>query len=379
MVAQTPGAHVLENTDLHIVPREVMRMLEDFQFRICIIDFDEGLEQCCRIAARLRDNCDKSINLFAASSDTNPETIIAAMRAGCSEYLLKPFQSTRVTEALSHVEARRHIKEDDVIKGRVIAVMGGKGGTGVTTLALHLALNLVKRHERKCLLVDQHPVLGDASLYLGLPRHQYSFYELVQNTDRLDAELLKGFLLQHESGLEVLDSPEAIDNSPHGTPEAVEHTLAFLADNYEFVIVDCPPGLTQDTCAAIRQSDRVAIVITPELPAIRNALRSIEYLVSLHYPAEDIDIVLNRHARNSSLSDEQIETTLRREITIRIPNSYDEVIKAINSGTPVAHDKNTNLPMAFDAWAERLLGTEPETVEKAGGVRGLLKLFGARA
>ena len=273
LVSETPGAHVVDNVDQHIVPREVTRMLEPFQYRICLIDFDEGEEECCRIAQRFRDNCDASLNVFAASSDPNPEAIIAAMRAGCSEYLVKPFDSEKVSRSLAHIEARRHIKEEDATTGRVVVIMGGKGGTGVTTLALHLALNLVKRHKQKCLLVDQHPALGDASLYLDLPRHQYSFYELVHNTDRLDKELLQGFLLRHESGLDVLDSPQAIDSFSHASPEALEHTLAFLADNYQFVIIDCPPGLSDDTCAAIRQSDQVAIVITSELPAIRNADR----------------------------------------------------------------------------------------------------------
>jgi len=38
-------------------------------------------------------------------------------------------------------------------------------------------------------------------------------------------------------------------------PTAVEHTLSFLADIYQFVIVDCPPGLTGGTLAAIAQSE----------------------------------------------------------------------------------------------------------------------------
>ena len=61
----------------------------------------------------------------------------------------------------------------------------------------------------------------------------------------------------------MLDSPEAIHAFPHASSEAIEHTLAFLAENYQFIIIDAPPGLTEDTCAAIRQSDRLAIVITP--------------------------------------------------------------------------------------------------------------------
>ena len=78
--------------------------------------------------------------------------------------------------------------------------MGAKGGSGPTSLAVHLAVSLVQRHHQRVLLVDQHPALGEVALCLGLGRHQYSFFELVHNMDRLDAELLQGFLLKHPSG-----------------------------------------------------------------------------------------------------------------------------------------------------------------------------------
>lgn len=378
MVPQTPGAHVVENVDRRVAPREVMRMLEDFQYRICVIDFDDGVEECCRVAGHLRHNCDSTVNLVAASSDYSTETIIAAMRAGCSEFLAKPFDSERVSDALSHITARRHVRDEDTKTGRVMTLIGAKGGAGVTSLAMHLALHLASRHHKKCLLVDQHPALGDVSLYLGLTRrHQYSFYELVTNTDRLDSELLQGYLLQHESGLHVLDSPEVIDNYPHPMPEAIEHTLAFLADNYQYVLVDCPPGMTDDTGAAIRQSDQIAIVITPELPAVRNAVRTIQYLVSSRFPEDSIDIVLNRAARNSALSDEEIEAALRRKIAVRIPNNYSEVVKAINAGTPVPLSGNPKLSLAFDRWADRVVGEEPSGADNKNGSRTWFNLFGS--
>ncbi len=376
MVSQTPGAHLVDNVDRHIVPREVMHMLEDFQFRICVIDFDEDVEQSCRLAEHLRDNCDSTVSLMAACSDSSPDTIIAAMRAGCAEYLVKPFDSERVSEALAHIVGRRHVPDDDASAGRIVTVMGAKGGTGVTSLALHLALTLARRHNRKCLLVDQHPSLGDVSLYLGINRHQYSFYELVHNTDRLDLELLQGFLLQHESGLHVLDSAEVIDNFPHPSPEAIEHTLAFLAENYQFVLIDSPPGMTEATCAAVRQSDQIAIVITPELPAIRNAVRSIEYLVGLHYPEKSIDIVLNRQSKNSLLTEQEIEAALHRPIDVRIPNCYGEIAKAINSGTPVPARRSDKLSVAFDDWSDRLMGEAPAGDSKKQGARSWFNPFG---
>lgn len=376
MADQTPGAYVVDNVDRRITAREAMRILEPFQHRVCVIDLDEDAEEGSRIAQRLRDGCDNGVTIFAACSDGNSERIIAAMRAGCSEYLVKPFQPDRILDALAHVESRYQGKLQ-VQKGRVVTLMGAKGGTGVTSLALHLALNLVQRHEQKCLLVDEHPALGDVSLYLGLSRNQYSFYELVHNTDRLDVDLLQGFLSRHASGLDVLDAPEAIHAFPHASSEAIEHTLAFLTENYQFVIIDTPPGLTEDTCAAIRQSDRLAIVITPELPAIRNAIRSIEYLTSLHYPDDSIDIVLNRHSRKSTLTDEEIETALHREITVKVPNNYGLIINAINAGIPLESGHKSELPVAFDYWADRLTGRGAVAEKPSNGSRGWLSLFGS--
>jgi pilus assembly protein CpaE len=374
-VILTPGAHLLDNVDWHIVPREVSRVLDPFQHRVCVIDFDGGLEESCRMAERIRDNCER-VTIFAASTNSDPSNIIAAMRSGCAEYLIKPFDAERVSAALEHIEARRHVRDQGMTTGKIVTIMGAKGGMGVTSLATHLALNLVKRHQQKCLVIDQHRAMGDVSLYLGLTRHQYSFYELVHNTDRLDDELLQGFLLQHESGLHILDSPEVLDSFPHASPEAIEHTLAFLAEHYQFIIIDSPPGITDDSAAAIRQSDLLQIVLTPELPAVRSALRWVEYLIGMQYPENCIDIVLNRCAKNSALSDQEVETTLRRAIAVKVPNSYNEIAKAINAGLPVAERRNASLPLAFDAWADRLMGATPESPAKTNGFRGWFGLLG---
>ena len=376
LVAQTPGAHVVDNVDRHVTPREVMRMLEEFQHRVCVVNFDEG-EESARTCQRIHEGCDSSVSIFAASTGSHPDQIIAAMRSGCSEYLVRPFRTEQILDALSHVEARHQGKLPGGQKGSVVTLMGAKGGAGVTSLALHLALNLTLRQERKVLLVDQHPALGDLALCLGLGRHQYSFYELVHNMDRLDADLLQGFLLGHSSGLQVLDSPEAIHAFSNTPSDAIEHTMAFLAENYQFVIVDCPPGLSEDTCAVIRQSDRLGIVITPELPAIHNAIRTIQYLTSLHYPDENIDIVLNRFSRKNPLSEREIEASLHRQIAVKIPNDYDLIVNAMNAGTPIDLARKSELGAAFDVWADRLAPNEPVTEKGGKGSRKIFSLFGS--
>jgi len=361
---------------------EVSRVGDQAAMRVCFIDYDQDPEQAIRATERLKaDHPD--VHLFAISSHSDPERIIVAMRAGCAEYLLKPLQMDRVQEGLTRVEARQKEKARSKVRGRMITLLGTKGGTGVTSLALHLALELTGQSQRKCLLVDQHEALGDASLYLGTGRHRYSFYELANNTDRLDQELLQGFLLQHGSGLNVLDSPESMDVVHNAPVASIERTMMFLAETFAYVVVDCPPGLTASTMACLSQSDQVGIVMTAELPCVRNAVRYLEQIERLQYPGT-VQIILNRYCKRGPLSDERIEKALNRKISLRIPNSYNEVIRAINAGEPIASGKS-EFGAAIRNWAREVIAAAqskngPRVVpssQRAGGWSIFGKTVGA--
>src|SRR5882724_9131971 len=378
-VAGIPGAVIIGNLDHYAgVEREVGRALDLAHTRICFIDYDRNTEEAVWVTERLRSEY-PDVHTFAVSAFSEPEAIIAAMRAGCAEYLLKPVQHERVLDGLGRVESKQKKKARSTVRGKVVTLVGAKGGTGVTSLALHLALELAQGH-RKCLLVDHHPALGDASLYLGTGRHQYSFYELASNAERLDEELLRGFLLHHNSGLDLLDSPEAVDAIHGASPSSVEHTLAFLADTYQFVVVDCPPGLTDGTRACISQSEQVAIVLTAELPSVRNTVRYIEHLSKLGYSSSSIHVVLNRHSKKGPLSDDRIEKALGRGISLRVPNSYNEVIRAINSGAPISSGNKSDFGAAIQRWAHELATSDESNKNKAlaapQAVYGMKALFG---
>ena len=370
-----PGAAMAASVEGYSgAEREVGRAGDKARTRVCFIDYDRNNEQAIWITEHLRSNY-PDVHVFAVSVNTEPERIIAAMRVGCIEYLLKPIQNDRVLDGLARVEAKQKEKMRSKVPGKIITMIGAKGGTGVTSLALHLALELTGRNQRKCLLVDQHSALGDASLYLGTGRHQYSFYELANNTDRLDQELLQGFLLRHASGLHVLDSPETVDVIHKTSPSAMEHTLAFLGETYQFVVVDCPPGLSDVTLACISQSDQVVIVLTAELPSIRNAVRYIEHLDRLGYNANKIQIVLNRHSKRGPLADDRIEKALARKISVRVPNCYNEVIKAINAGTPVPSGKS-DFGEAIQSWARNISNNASDKAVAQAQSGGVMSLFG---
>lgn len=343
---------------------------------ICLVDFDHDRDRATRTAEQLHEIAAGRMAIFAISAESAANQIIAAMRCGCSEYLLKPLQMEQVAAAFQKVLHRRQ-EQGGRQNAKVFTMIGVKGGAGVTALAIHLATFLA-RSGHKTLLIDQHSDLGDAPLYLGFDRYRYHFYELVSNLDRLDPELLQGFVLQHESGLEVLGSPESFDSAAQVSIANVEETLNFLRGRFEFIIIDCHPSLTGFNAAAMAKSDELYLVATPELPSIRNLSRYLEYLRNFNFPSDRIRVVVNRHSKKDTITLDQIEKAVAKRIFVAVPNSYAEVIQAINTGHPVLPAERSEFARTMSRWAEHLAVSEPaagQELKRQDG-RGVLGILG---
>src|ERR1700722_3301579 len=103
------------------------------------------------------------------------------MQAGCNEFIPKPAEPAVVRSTLKRFQSA-HLGHAAVSNsaGRILSLLGAKGGVGTTTLAVHLANNLVRRHRKRVLLIDHHHELGHVALLLGIRNSQYHFDELVR-------------------------------------------------------------------------------------------------------------------------------------------------------------------------------------------------------
>jgi pilus assembly protein CpaE len=352
---------------------DFVERLRDLRPDICLIDFDQNRERATRTAEKIREVLVETA-IFATSSETQPDLILGAMRCGCNEYLSKQIDRDQLLEALARVGARKRDSKEQAA-GKVLALLGAKGGSGVTTLCIHLAALLAQRHQRRTLLVDLHPDIGDAALYLALAKHQYHFYDLAENTHRLDKDLLQGFLIQHSSGVDVLPGPDGFDAPRHSTPaEAVERTIEFLRLQYEFVLVDCPPGLGDQNLAVFDHADQLYLVATPEIPSLRNVARYVDYFGRFDYRSDKVRVIINRHLKKGSITDAEIEKAIRKSVYWKVPNQYNEVIRTINTGDPRALESRSELMRNLNDWAESISGRRAQPAKKES--KGLLGLWG---
>lgn len=231
---------------------------------ICLIDLDQDRDLAISAAEGIHEKFPNAA-IFAISSLSQPNLIIQAMRCGCSEYLVKPADRDQLLEAVARVGGRKKEKREQA-SGQVLTFIGAKGGSGVTTIVTHLGSLLAKTFSRRTLLVDLHSTCGEAALFLGLTKHQYHFYDLVESVERLDDGLLQSYVLHHPSGLDLLPAPEFTEPERRVSFEAIGQAIDFIRFRYDFVLVDCAPGLNEQNVELIRRSDAVNLVTVPEIP-----------------------------------------------------------------------------------------------------------------
>jgi pilus assembly protein CpaE len=199
---------------------------------VAVVDFDKDPELALATAECLRHSFYHKVAILALSSTTDPDRLLGAMRAGYSEFLGKPFNSDEFIDALTRLDYRWTANVSrPANSGKILSFFGAKGGVGTTTLAVHLAMYLVRGLGKKVLLIDNHAQLGHVVLYLGMDGSNHHFYDLLQNVSRLDQELLRGFIATHGSGLDVLSSPDVYGGSWKTDSHSVERTLRGRTDS----------------------------------------------------------------------------------------------------------------------------------------------------
>lgn len=280
------------------------------------------------------------------AEEATAETFGAAMAAGArgvvsTEPTLAELQG-RVEAAAEWARTmRRHFEpsEEGPPPGRVgtvVAVCGGKGGTGATTIAVHLAVAAATAGRGVC-LVDLDLQKGDVAGQLDVV-HRRSIADLVGAADDLDGTTLGEALFVHRLGPHLLPAPAEGERAEDVPARAARQILAALRARYQVVIVDCGAQLSEANAMAVELADRAVIAATPDLPALRGAKRLVKMWGRLRIrKEEDTVVVLNRQDRRN-----EIQPDLAAKIVgvgllgTTVPAAYRALEDASNTGAPDA-------------------------------------------
>jgi pilus assembly protein CpaE len=274
--------------------------------------------------------------LFVIADGERVETILRAMRAGATEFLIRPVNQKDLLAAVQRVARQRAVAAVAApSRGKVITVFGSKGGRGTTVLALNLAAALATADVGPVVAVDLDLQAGDLSLFLNASP-QYTIHDAVANMDRLDAVFLNNLLCPHPSGLSLLAAPQRVEEAHRIPPLRVTQLLTLLRASFAYVVVDTAPAFDVRVLAALDAADEVLLVVAPDVSSLYHMQRGFDLLERGGYQPAKVKILLNRCPAPPGKAVKMTEEVLKHPVFWDLPED-DAVPASLVAGEPLAH------------------------------------------
>lgn len=297
------------------------------------------------------------------SVQSDPNYMRRAMLAGARDFLTKPPMGDELISAIRRAGEMAHQEKSkskqqsfvsggvasmgsvpaqrtSLSRGSVVLVYSPKGGTGVTTLAVNLALSLHNEDTRTA-LIDGNLQFGDVAVFLN-EQGKNTILDLTSRVDDLDPDIVENVMIRHAaSGVHVLASPSRPEQAEQVTGDQFTRLLEYLRQLYAYVVVDTTPMLSDVILAAIDASDVIVLVATQDIPSIKNARLFLDLLHTMGIERERVVFAMNRYDKRIAITPERVGENLRQAVDAVIPLDEKTVIPSVNRGIPFVLDNKT--------------------------------------
>lgn len=236
----------------------------------------------------------------------------------------------------------------------VITVTSGKGGVGKTTATANLSAALAMMG-KKVVAIDSDIGLRNLDVVMGLEnRIVYDLVDVVEGICRLRQAMIKDKRLDE---LYLIPAAQSRDKTAVTPGDMIELTNQ-LREDFDYILIDSPAGIEQGFKNAVAPADKVLIVTTPEVSAVRDADRIIGLIEAEEKgPGE---LIVNRLRpdlvkRGDMLNTDDVIDVLAINLIGVVPDD-ESIVISTNNGRPAVLENGSLAGQAFKNIAGRLAG-----------------------
>ena len=220
---------------------------------------------------RLAEVCDPATKVVVVGRSNDVELYRELMRRGASEYLVAPLSPLQLIEVVSGL----YLDPGAAPIGRVVAVIGARGGSGASTLSHNIGWCIAEELHINTTVIDLDLPFGTVGLDFNDEAGQ-GICDALSAPERLDDVLLDRLLIKRGEHLSLFTAPALLDRDYETASDAVETVIDSVRQNIPCVILDLPHGWQPWIRSALLAADEVVIVATPDLTSLRNAKNIID-------------------------------------------------------------------------------------------------------
>lgn len=253
------------------------------------------------------------------------------MRTGARDYLLKPVDADALAEALVRLEQ----PSDGVTpQGRVVGMIGARGGVGVTTIAINAAFIMAEKLSRRTALVDMDIYAGNIALALDLEPTR-GLREAFDDPERVDEVFLQNAMAKFGKSLHVLATEEAFDDTVRMTDDKVLMLADTIRANYDMAVMDVPRHFVMREPALFSRFDDIVIVAELTLQSLRDANRLVK-LMAMRTRQAKIHVIANQVAAKPDVTVKEFEAGLEGKLRCVFPADPKAMAKGALQGKALA-------------------------------------------
>lgn len=255
------------------------------------------------------------------------------MRRGVSEYLIAPVPTLDLVGSLSELFTAPGA--DPV--GRVIAVVGAKGGVGSSTISHNIAWALARNLQTSTVIVDLDVAFGTAGLDFNQDPPQ-GVAEALYAPDRLDAALVDRLLSKCSDNLSLLAAPAMLDRTADLSETATDGLIDILRNSVPCIVLDVPHIWTAWTRRTLLSADEIVVVAAPDLACLRNAKNIYDLLKQSRANDHKPRVVLNQVGlpKRPEIAAAEFSKALGSDFAAIIPFDAQLFGTAANNGQMIA-------------------------------------------
>ncbi len=321
---------------------------------------------------RLAEVVDPSVNVIVVGEHNDVGLYRSLLRLGVQDYLVKPLTVELVQRALASADPAA------TRTGKAIGFIGARGGAGVTTIATALARYLADKTRRRIAYLDLDVHGGAASSMLGITCNN-GLSELLQNTQRLDEQLIHQAVVAQSDRLFVLGSELPYDSGLTLRRGAVAELVGALKHHFHYVLLDLPQRSFHladevlDACATIH------VVADRSVHAAREAARLVRFAEG-RAGDPTISLLLNNAQQpvRGRVAASDFVRALGRASVQEFPYEPETLAVAENLGESIADTHRSPFARAIVSLANSITGGDAALAPNEPWYRRLFSKRGAR-